>query len=72
MDNRILNSIAVHKLATENPSIILSASKIIMALIMSRNNPNVTMVIGSVKITRIGFTNTFSMARTAATISAVV
>ena len=68
----MLNSTAVQILETPNPSINLSASKIIMALIMSKNKPRVTMVIGRVKIMRIGLTKTFNIAITAATIIAVV
>lgn len=44
----------------------------ISALIISKNNPNVTMVIGKVKITKTGFTNRFKTDNTMATIMAVV
>ena len=54
-DNKILNNKAVQKLETENPSIQLFAIKINTALITNKNKPKVTMVIGKVKITKIGF-----------------
>lgn len=59
-------------LLTEKPSINLSANKIIKALITSKNNPKVTMVIGKVKMTKIGFTNRFKTDSTTATIIAVM
>lgn len=62
---------AIHILLTEKPSISLSANKIIKALITNKNNPNVTMVIGKVKITKIGFTSKFNTDNTTATIIAV-
>ena len=72
MDKRILNNIAIQILLTENPSINLSANKIIRALITNRNKPNVKMVIGSVRITNIGLTNKFKIDKTTATIIAVI
>jgi hypothetical protein len=62
--------------AHQNPSILipdtrLSARRIISTLITSKNIPNVTMVIGSVSIIRIGFTIAFRKARTKAKIIAV-
>ena len=42
----------------------------IHALMTNKNNPNVTMVIGIVKITRIGFTIKLSSPNTMATIRA--
>ncbi len=72
MDKSILNNIAIQILLTENPSINLSASKIISALITNRNKPNVIMVIGSVRITNIGLTNKFKIDKTTATIIAVI
>lgn len=56
---------------TANPEIKASASKIIIALITSKNKPSVKIVTGKVKITKMGFTNKFSIARTNATIIAV-
>ena len=67
-----LNSIAVHILETPKPSINLSAKRIIKAFTISKNKPRVKIVIGKVKIIKIGFTNTFNMARTRATINGVV
>ena len=66
----MLNSMAVQILLTENPSINLSANNIISALITNKNKPKVTMVIGKVKIIKIGFSNTFKMANTKATTTA--
>ena len=67
-----LNSIAVHILETPKPSINLSAKRIIKAFTTNKNNPKVRIVIGKVKIINIGFTNTFNIARTKATINGVV
>ena len=63
---------AVHILFTENPSINLSANKMIKALIINRNNPSVTMVIGKVNNTKTGFNNTFKTPKTNATIMALI
>ena len=71
MDSRILNKIAVQILLTANPSINLSANRIIMALITNKNNPKVIIVIGKVNIINNGLTNTFKTDITAATITAV-
>ncbi len=71
MDKSILNNIAIQILLTENPSINLSANKIIRALITNRNKPKVIMVIGKVKMTKTGLTNKFNIDRTTATIMAV-
>lgn len=62
---------AVQMVSTLNPLIKLSAKKIIMALITSRNKPKVKMVIGMVKITNKGFTKVFNNPNTTATIIAV-
>lgn len=72
IDKRILKRIAVHILETPKPSINLSANKIINAFITNRNNPNVNIVIGNVKMINNGFTSTFNTAKTIATISGVV
>lgn len=72
MESKILNNTAIQILLTENPSIKLSANKMIKALIINKNKPNVTMVIGKVKITNMGFTNKFRTDKTIATIIAVV
>lgn len=63
---------AVHIPSTAKPSISLSANKIMIALITKRNNPNVRIVTGNVKMTKIGFTKTLSTERTAATIRDVM
>lgn len=70
MDNKILKRMAVHILLTKKPSNNLSVKRIIKAFIMSKNSPNVRMVIGNVKITRIGLTNRFKTDSTTATIIA--
>ena len=61
---------AVQILLTEKPSINLSANSIIKALTINKNKPKVSMVIGNVKITKIGFTNTFKTAKIIATMIA--
>ena len=70
MDNRILKSKAVQKLETPNPSINLSAKRIMSALMTNKNKPNVKMVTGNVNMTKMGFTNKFRIAKTMATIKA--
>lgn len=59
-------------LLTENPSISLSAKRIINAFITSINKPKVRIVIGKVKMIKIGFTNRFKIDKTKATPTAVV
>ena len=71
MDKSILNNMAIQMLLTENPSINLSANNIISALITNKNKPKVIIVIGSVRMTNIGFTNKFKIDSTTATITAV-
>lgn len=68
----MLKSIAVQILDTPKPSINLSANNMIKALITNKNNPKVKMVIGSVKMISKGFTKTFKIANTKATINGVV
>lgn len=63
---------AIQILLTEKPSIKLSAKRIIIAFITNKNRPKVIIVIGKVKITKMGFTNRFNMDKTMATIIAVV
>lgn len=58
---------AIQILLTANPSINLPARRIINALITNKNNPNVIMVIGKVKIIKIGFTIRFKIDNTTAT-----
>lgn len=70
-DNRMLKSKAIQILLTEKPGINLSANKIINALMTNKNKPNVTIVIGKVKMTKIGFTSKFNIDNTAATTMAV-
>jgi len=67
----MLKSIAVQILLTEKPSIKLLASNIIKAFITNKKRPKVKTVIGSVKMTKIGFTNKFSNDNITATIIAV-
>ncbi len=62
---------AVQNESTTKPPTILVDNKIIIALITSKNKPNVTKVTGKVKITKIGFIKTFSNPKTTATITAV-
>ena len=71
-DNNRLKINAHQILLTANPSISLSARRIIMAFIISKNRPKVTMVTGSVKITNMGFTKKFNKLKTTATITAVI
>ena len=61
---------AVQKFATLNPSTNLSANKIITALMTSKNRPRVIMVIGNVRMTKIGLTNKFKIDNTTDTIIA--
>lgn len=68
----MLKSIAVQILDTPKPSINLSTNNMIKAFMTNKNNPNVKMVIGSVKMISKGFTKTFKTAKTKATIKGVV
>ena len=71
-DNNRLKINAHQILLTEKPLISLSASRIIIAFIISKKRPKVTMVTGSVKITNMGFTKKFNKLKTTATITAVI
>ena len=71
-DNSKLNNRAIQKPLTANPSKNSLAKRIIQALMTKRNKPRVTMVIGKVRITRIGFKMAFNNANTTATIMAPV
>ena len=71
MLNRIQKNIATQKLLTENPSIKLSAKRIIHAFMTNMNSPRVKMVIGNVKMIKIGFTIRFKTDNTSATMIAV-
>ena len=70
-DNITLKSSAVQKESTLKPPTILVHNKIIMALITSRNKPNVIIVKGKVNSTNIGFMKRLSNPKTTATSSAV-
>ena len=63
---------AVQNELTRNPSTKWSQSKIITALITSKNNPSVNMVTGNVNNTKTGFTKKLSKPKTIATVNAVV
>jgi hypothetical protein len=70
--NRRLNNNAHQIVSTVNPETNLSASNIIRALIISKNKPNVSMVMGKVSIIKIGLTIKFRRPNTMATMIAVV
>lgn len=70
-DNNRLNNNAVSNPSTEKPSTNLSAKRIIDALIINKNKPRVSMVIGSVSMTNKGFTTVFRTEITTATIMAI-
>lgn len=72
IDKIILKSKAHQKPFTKKPSINLLASKIIPALITSKNNPRVKMVKGMVNKTKTGFKNVFRKANTIAISKALV
>lgn len=72
IESNKLNNKAYQKPETANPSTSLSPIKIITAFITKRNNPKVTRVTGIVKKTNIGFKKVFNIAKTTATINAVV
>ena len=57
----MLKSNAVQKESTLKPPTIFEHNKMIMALITNKNNPNVKIVIGSVRITKSGLTKTFKL-----------
>lgn len=70
--SKILNINAHQKLSTMNPGTIDPASIMTMALITSKNKPNVTTVSGIVKITKRGLTVAFSMEIITATMKEVI
>ncbi|GAB1857857.1 hypothetical protein MHTCC0001_26940 [Flavobacteriaceae bacterium MHTCC 0001] len=72
IDRSTLKIIAHQKFETANPSINLSAKSTTMAFITNKKSPRVNMVAGNVKITNIGFTNTFKIESTTTTINAPV
>ena len=70
-DKSKLNNKAHQILLTLNPLITLSANKIISALMINRKSPKVTMVMGRVKMTKMGLTKKLSRLSTMATSIAV-
>ncbi len=66
-----LKIMAHQKLLTWKPSIKLAAKRMIMALMTKRKSPRVNMVMGKVKMTKMGFTKKLSKLSTTATIIAV-
>ena len=71
-DKSKLNSNAVQNPLTEKPFINFAAKRMIAALITKRNKPKVMMVIGKVKMTKIGFTKASNTANITAKIMADV
>ena len=71
METTRLKSSAHQKLSTANPETKTSTSKIMRALMTNRNSPNETKVMGNVRTTSIGLTNTFTIPNRIATIRAV-
>jgi len=59
--------IAVNMPSTLNPSIILLAINMMIALMTNRNKPSVSTVIGKVNITKIGCTIAHNKPKTIAT-----
>ena len=64
----MLNIMAHKTPSTRNPEIKLAAIKMIIALIINRNNPNVRIVMGRVRITNNGFTKEFRIPSTIASL----
>lgn len=62
-----LNNSAHQKPSTWKPDTNLSANKIMNAFMAKRKNPSVKIVIGIVKMVRMGFTIEFKKANTTAT-----
>lgn len=69
--NTIANNIAVQKLATKNPVTRCEASNTSTALIMKVNRPRLKILIGRVRMTRIGRRIILMRPRTTATMRAV-
>jgi len=65
-----LKAKAHQKLLTANPLIRASVKRIIIALITSRNSPNVRTVMGIVRMTKIGLRTALNKARITATTKA--
>ena len=72
IDKIKLNNSAVKNPSTAKPETNLAQSKIIKALMTSKNNPKVIKVTGSVSKTKSGFTNKFNNPSTMATQMAVI
>ncbi len=70
-ETMMLNSKAENQPSTLKPGTISAAHLMMSILMTNRNNPNVKMVIGIVRITKNGFTKLFSNPNTAATKIAV-
>lgn len=71
MDKTILKRRAHQNPSTLNPGTRFAAKRIINALITNVNKPKVKMLIGSVRIRRIGFKTALIIPSTTATTSAV-
>lgn len=71
-ESKRLKIIAHQILFTAKPSIKESASRIIIALTNNKKIPKVKMVIGNVRIIKIGFTKKFNNPITTATTNATV
>lgn len=67
-----LKNKAVHQPSTVKPGTILVANWIIKTLMNSKNIPSVKMVMGIVRITKIGLIKLFNIPNTKATIIAVI
>src|SRR4051794_28721775 len=72
IDSKILNQKAAHQFCTLKPCTNEAANLIIIVLIISKNSPNVSTVMGMVNIINIGLTNVFSNASTSAITIAVI
>jgi hypothetical protein len=68
----MLNNSAYQKLSTIKPDSMDDANIMIIALITSRNNPKVRIVMGMVSITNTGLTTTFRSDKTIAASRAVI
>lgn len=70
IDKTILNMRAHQNPSTLNPGTKLAAIRITAALITNVNNPKVRIVIGRVRIIRMGFMNALIIPKTTAATSA--
>ena len=71
IDNTMLNNNAHQKPSTLNPGTIAETSKMMAALMTKVNNPSVRILMGKVRINRMGLMTALISPRTSATISAV-